>query len=261
MIAQVGNYDYQIDWIFGQNGTVKVDVGLTAIDVARAVTGTSLADQSGDATEYGTLVAPHLVAVNHSHHFNFRLDLDIDGKDNSFLLGNLTKKKVTDSPRRSVWMLEERLLQRERQATLDDRESMWKVINPARTNALGYPTGYILASDGNGEPLMDPSDYRRAAFIAHDLWVTAYAKDERYASGDTPNQHPGTPGLPVYQSDNEPLADTDIVLWHNLTFHHVPFAEDYPVLSREHAAFELRPANFFDRNPALDLRRAPFEGE
>jgi Cu2+-containing amine oxidase len=31
------------------------------------------------------------------------------------------------------------------------------------------------------------------------------------------------------------------------------------VLPREHASFELKPHNFFDRNPALDLRRAPFE--
>jgi Cu2+-containing amine oxidase len=36
-------------------------------------------------------------------------------------------------------------------------------------------------------------------------------------------------------------------------------AEDYPVLSLEKLSFELKPANFFNRNPALDLTRAPFE--
>jgi Cu2+-containing amine oxidase len=36
-------------------------------------------------------------------------------------------------------------------------------------------------------------------------------------------------------------------------------ARDWPVLSLHKLGFELKPANIFDRNPALDLRRAPFE--
>lgn len=33
----------------------------------------------------------------------------------------------------------------------------------------------------------------------------------------------------------------------------------FPVLSPEPLSFRLKPINFFDCNPALDLRRAPFE--
>ena len=55
------------------------------------------------------------------------------------------------------------------------------------------------------------------------------------------------------------IVNRDIVLWHTLSFHHVTAAEDFPVLPRHHGSFELKPHNFFDRNPALDLRRAPFE--
>lgn len=92
--------------------------------------------------------------------------------------------------------------------------------------------------------------------------ATVVSRDERnelHASGATPNQHSGTPGLPHYRRDNAVLVDTDLVLWHNLSFHHVPVAEDYPLLSRESGAFELVPSNLFDRNPALDPQRAPFE--
>ncbi|HEU5297623.1 MAG TPA: hypothetical protein VFU71_22790 [Burkholderiaceae bacterium] len=55
------------------------------------------------------------------------------------------------------------------------------------------------------------------------------------------------------------LVNRDIVARLSVGFHEVPHAEDWPVLSREHLSFELKPSNFFDRNPALDLRRAPFE--
>ena len=106
---------------------------------------------------------------------------------------------------------------------------------------------------------MDKADYKRARFIEHNLWVTAFHPDERFAAGDAPNQNPGEPGLPQFIKNNESLANSDIVLWHTLGFHHVTEAEDFPVLPREHLSFELRPGNFFDCNPAIDLRRETFE--
>jgi primary-amine oxidase len=93
----------------------------------------------------------------------------------------------------------------------------------------------------------------------HNLWITAYDPDERYAAGDTPNQNPGVPGLPQYVANNQNLQNTDLVMWLTVGFHHVPSTEDFPVLPRETLAFTLKPMHFFDRNPALDLRRAPFE--
>jgi primary-amine oxidase len=102
MIAQVGNYDYLVDWIFGQNGVLRVEVGLTGIDVAKGVQSTHRTDATAeDDTAYGALVAPHLVATHHSHHFNFRLDLDVDGPNNNFVLGSLETVVTPHSPRRS----------------------------------------------------------------------------------------------------------------------------------------------------------------
>ena len=134
-------------------------------------------------------------------------------------------------------------------------------MSGSRKNALGYPTGFV---PGVAQPRQPPARKKPtsggAGFIEHALWVTAFDADERFAAGDTPNQNPGEPGLPRYVADNESIVNRDIVLWHTVSFHHVTAAEDYPVLPREHASFELKPHNFFDRNPALDLRRAPVRG-
>lgn len=263
MIAQVGNYDYIVDWIFTQRGAIRVEVGLTGIDASKGVLSTNVDDSTGHAdTAHGVLVAPNLVATYHSHHFNFRLDLDVDGRNNSFALGNLkVRGDLPEGPRKSVWVLEEQVLEDEKTAQLDDHDSVWRVINPTTRNAQGYNTSYILESDGNVRPLLRKADFQRARFIEHNLWVTAFDPDERFAAGDTPNQNPGRPGLPGYVSDNESIRNSDIVLWHTLGFHHVTAAENFPVLPTEHRSFELRPGNFFDRNPAIDLRRAPFEAE
>lgn len=263
MIAQVGNYDYVIDWVFSQRATIRVDVALTGIDAAKGVRSTHLSDPTAEADmAYGTLVAPQLVATNHSHHFNFRLDLDIDGPINSFALGELEVQRLhpRQSPRRSVWTLEEDILKHEKDLTAGHHDhARWRVFSPTRQNAFGYATSYLLESQSHDGPSLLPEDYVRAGFIEHPLWLTAYDANELFAAGDTPNQNPGRPGLPEYIKNNESVASRDIVLWHTLSHHHVPVAEDYPVLPRASMSFELKPANFFDRNPALDLRRAPFE--
>lgn len=255
-ISQVGNYDYAIDWVFNQSGMLRVEVGLTGIDAPKGVAHAgpgAAADERQSAP-----VAPQLVAPYHSHFFNFRLDLDIDGPANSFLNGTLRERPVP-GPRRSVWTLDEELLRSEAQGRLEHGQTLWRVINPNRRNAFGQPTGYVLETHDHVEPLLAPADYERAAFIGAPLWVTAYDPEQRYAAGDTPNQHPGSPGLPQYQRDHQSLVNRDLVLWLTLGHHHVTQAEDWPVMSMKRLSFELRPSNFFDRNPALDLRRAPFE--
>jgi primary-amine oxidase len=259
MIAQVGNYDYILDWVFNQAGAIRVEVSLTGIDASKGVLSSTLSDPTAEEdTAHGVLVAPQLVATHHSHHFNFRLDLDIDGQQNSFALGELKVLTNLKSPRKSVWAPEETILNSEREGAINHGD-FWRVLNPTKKNARGYNTSYLLEAHGHGEALLKKHDYARAAFIENSLWITAFNPDEHYASGDTPNQNPGTPGLPEYIANDESIRNTDIVLWPTVSFHHLTTAEDFPVLPREHSSFELKPANFFDRNPALDLRRAPFE--
>ncbi len=254
-IAQVGNYDYAIDWVFTQNGSIRVEVGLTGIDAPKAVTQAT----RGEADDlYGTPVAPFLVAPNHSHFFNFRLDLDIDGQANTFILGNL-RERPAHGPRRSVWAHQQEPVTSEAHALTHDAHQLWQVVNPNRRNAMGRPVGYQIETHDSVEPLLAKADYERAGFIGRPLWITAYDPEQRYSSGDTPNQNPGAPGLPQYVRDNQNLSNTDIVLWLTLGHHHVTQTEDWPVMSMRTLRFELRPMNFFDRNPALDLRRAPFE--
>jgi Cu2+-containing amine oxidase len=118
---------------------------LTGIDIPKAVRSVTLDSPTAPAdTAFGTLVAPRIVAPFHSHHFNFRLDVDVDGRTNTFVLGRLKTVDLTGSPRKSVWVLDEDTLAREKDARLDDPEDVWRVVNPARRNARGYNTGYLL---------------------------------------------------------------------------------------------------------------------
>ena len=263
-VAAVANYDYVFDWRFALDGSLTIAVGATGIEQVKGVlTANAAAPHSEQDLAHGTLVAPHTLAVNHSHFFVFRLDLDVDGTTNNFLVERLITKRPEESgPRKSYWAVEARRAQRETEARLDmdsARPSQWRVLSEKRQNAWGYPTSYELVPGVNTVSLLSPDDppRRRANFIDHQLWVTPYRPEERYAAGTFPNQSPGGEGLAAWTAADRPIDNRDIVLWHTVGLQHVVRAEDWPVLPLVWRSFKLRPLNFFDRNPALDLPPEP----
>jgi len=133
--------------------------------------------------------------------------------------------------------------------------TFWRVINPDRKSATGYPRGYVIMPGHADQSLLSPDDppQQRSAFSAEQLWVTHYRANELYAGGDFPNQSLGGDGLPKFVADREPVQNTDLVFWYTVGFRHVPRSEDWPVMPTLYAGFSLRPQNFFDRNPALDV--------
>jgi primary-amine oxidase len=263
-VAAVANYDYVFDWRFALDGSLTIAVGATGVEQVKGVlTANAAAPHSEQDLAHGTLVAPHTLAVNHSHFFVFRLDLDVDGSTNNFLVERLTTRRPEGAnPRKSYWAVEARRARRETEARLDidsARPSQWRVLSENRTNAWGYPTSYELVPGLNTVSLLSPDDppRRRANFIDHHLWVTPYRPEERYAAGTFPNQSPGGEGLRAWTGADRPIDDRDIVLWHTVGLQHFVRAEDWPVLPLVWRSFTLRPFNFFDRNPALDLRPEP----
>jgi primary-amine oxidase len=73
------------------------------------------------------------------------------------------------------------------------------------------------------------------------------------AGDDDDGGHPGGDGLPAWTAADRPLENTDLVLWHTFTAHHVVRPEDWPVMPVTTVGFKLRADGFFDGNPALDL--------
>jgi len=255
--AVLGNYDYVLDWQFQQDGSIRVSVGATGIVEVDAVN-QRIAD-GGDDHEFGRFVDEHIVAINHDHYFNFRLDLDVDGATNRFVVDRLAQRILPpESPRRSIWVREPFFPERESLAKLNinlARPALWRVLSESDVNAVGNPTSYQLSWGKSAESLLSQEDYprRRVGFIDHHLWVTPYEPGERYPAGDYPTLSEPGMGLPAWTSADREIQETDIVLWHTVGMHHLVRTEDWPVMPVLWHSFELRPFDFFDRNPALDL--------
>lgn len=110
----------------------------------------------------------------------------------------------------------------------------------------------------DGEMLLaDPSSFhaRRAEFADHAIWLTKYADGELFSGGQFTNQSRGGKGIKSFisRTANENARNEDIVIWHSFSLTHIPRIEDFPVMPCEIISVGLKPSNFFEKNPALDV--------
>lgn len=257
MAPVVGNYDYLVDYVFNRAGDIDVRLGAYGIDETKGVASSALADPTAAAdTAYGTLIANRLVAVNHDHYMAFRIDMDVDGTDNRLVEDRIVPRRIsTDGARRSLWQVESHPLAIEGPVTTPLNAAQFRVESASRRNAQGYPTGYQLQPGHTDASILAPDDpiQVRAGFSAYTLWSSAYAPDQRFAAGAYPNENPDADGLPKWVAAKRSIDGRDLVLWYTIGFRHVPRAEDWPAMPGLWHGFKLRPFNFFDRSPALDV--------
>jgi primary-amine oxidase len=251
-IATVGNYEYGYFWYFYQDGTIGYEIKLTGVISNGAI-------EEGVRPEHGAVVAPGVYGPHHQHFFCVRLDMMVDGLQNSvYECDSVAVAPGPANPHGNAWVVTSELLDRESRAQrLADQQKgrFWKVVNPSQINALGDPVGYKLEPGPGTPPFYQPDAYplQRSQFTTRNLWVTPYDPSQLFPAGDYPNQHPGGDGLPAYTAADRPLEDSDLVLWHTFVAHHVVRPEDWPVMPVTYVGFHLKPWGFFTGNPGLDV--------
>jgi primary-amine oxidase len=213
----------------------------------------------GERPEYGVEIAPQLNAPFHQHIFAARLDVSIDGSENSvYEVNTVGVPRGSDNPHGNGFRAEATLLASEQEAQRMVNGAsgrFWRIVNPNRKNRLGQPVGYRLVAGENCPALAQPDAavMKRAGFLAKNLWVTPSRPDEQYPSGDYPNQSPGGDGLPRWTAADRNIVNTDLVVWYVFGHTHVPRPEDWPVMPVATIGFSLKPDGFFERNPAMDV--------
>jgi primary-amine oxidase len=253
--ATVANYEYLIYWRFYQDGTIECEVRATGIMVTSAF--------EGSAPACGTVVDDRTYAPFHQHFIVARMDMEIDGPENTVVVSESEVVPVSaDNPHGLALVQRSRPLLTESEGKQDydwSSQRSWKVVNRGRLNGLGTPTGYRLVASASFPAMVDRSSpiMQRAEAIDHTLWVTPFDEEERWPSGEFCNQSRRDAGLPQWTAADRRIADTDIVLWHVFGIHHIPRPEDWPVMPVDTVSFSLEPVGFFDRNPTLDVPPAP----
>ncbi|WP_052702859.1 hypothetical protein [Paenibacillus beijingensis] len=275
-ISTIGNYDYIIDWVFQQNGNIKINAGAAGLEAVKATKRTNIHDTGKDHyhdsksvdTRNGTLLDEHIIGTYHQHIYNFRLDMDIDGIKNSVLELQPKTVPVENKRRTSEIVLDEKVYKTEQDAKQKFKaDKIVLITNQTKENSQGYWTGYqIIANAGGTHPFAEDllaadDDYisKRVGFAKNHLWVTPFSQQEIYPEGKYVNQNPVDTGLGAWTEQNRSIYQADDVVWVTTGTTHIPRAEEWPMMSTEWVSTMLKPFNFFNETPTLDLPKSPYD--
>ncbi len=252
----VANYEYLVYWRFYQDGSIQCEVRATGIVLTTHL-------RPGEDHPQGTLVDKRTYAPYHQHLLTARLDLDVDGPENTVYASETEPVPMgPDNPYGLSVRQKETALRTEEEGKQDycwETQRAWRVVNDNVTNALGAHPSYQLVPGGAIPAMFDPNSpvLQRAGVIGHTVWVTPNRPDERWPAGEFVNQSAPGLGLPRWTAADRPIENTDVVLWYTFGINHITRPEDWPIMPVDTVSFWLRPVNFFERTPALDVAPAP----
>jgi primary-amine oxidase len=256
-IITVGNYEYIFAFQFTQDAAINYEVRATGILSTNPI-------DLGDSVPYGTVVAPGVMAPYHQHLFSLRIDPAIDGHRNSLIVEESHPMPLNDpaihNPFACGYVTTKTPVDVECPIDTDvTKNRIFKIVNENVLNPnSGGPVGYKLVPHYSQMLLAGPSSYhaKRSEFTAHAVWVTKHADHELYASGDHTMQSLGSTGIASWiksRTSPQSVRDEDIVIWHTFGTTHNPRVEDWPVMPAEKMLVSLKPINFFETNPAIDV--------
>ncbi|KAI1614785.1 primary-amine oxidase [Exophiala viscosa] len=252
-IITLANYEYVFAYKFDQAGGITLETRATGVVSVVNI-------DPGKVSPYGNVVSPGALAQNHQHIFAVRIDPAIDGQANTVFteesmpipmnpetnpFGNgyeVVRKPVT----KSTWI----------QASPFTNLTV-KMANTNKINPISQrPVAYKFIPSPSQLLLADPESImaKRAAFAQHHIWVTKYKDEELFAAGEFTNQsQKEVGGVSDAVARNDDVENDDVVVWNVFGLTHNPRVEDWPVMPVEIHQLELKPADFFERNPALDV--------
>ena len=251
-IITVANYEYILAFIFNQTGELQYEVRATGILSTQPI-------DEGLTVPWGTVVHPGVLASYHQHIFSLRIDPMLDGPLNRLVYEEAHPMPITPdfNPHGVGYSVSSTPLTTSGGYDLNpDTNRTFKIQNSSIKNPVnGLPVSYKIQAPPFQKILAAPSSYhfKRAEFADHNIYLTSYQDGELYAGGKYTNQSRGGTGVRAWADRKDDVLDGDIVVWVQFGINHVPRIEDFPVMPVEILKVALKPVNFFEKNPALDV--------
>ncbi|WP_010111215.1 primary-amine oxidase [Acinetobacter sp. P8-3-8] len=265
-VSTIGNYDYIFDWVLAENGTIGINAGATGIEAVKGVRSKNMHDATAKQdTRYGTLIDHNIVGTTHQHIYNFRLDMDVDGENNTLTRMNPVIRSNNVGIRKSAMEIETSTVGTEKDATEKfDPSTVRLISNYNKENAMGNAVSYqLIPFAGGTHPIAKGANFspdewlfKRLNFMDKQIWVTKYQPNELFSDGDYPNRSTHDTGLNQFVANNDNIDNKDLVVWLTTGTTHIARAEEWPMMPTEWVNVLLKPWNFFNQTPSLTVNES-----
>ncbi|TKX21593.1 copper amine oxidase-4 [Elsinoe australis] len=279
-IITVANYEYILAFQFNQAGEIMYEVRATGILSTQPI-------DEGIDVPWGTVVHPGVLATHHQHIFSLRIDPMLEGHSNRVVYDEAIPMGRSDfNPHGTGYYTQETVVEKSGGYDLDvDKNRVFKIQNTKVRNPVnGKPVAYKIMAPPFQKILSDKEsfNYKRAEFSDRNVYVVKYKDDELFAGGKYTNQSRGGTGVRSWAEREEGVVDEDLVVFVQFGINHVsmptflfapkssfwqieierpandeceqiPRIEDFPVMPSEIIKVALKPVNFFDKNPGIDV--------
>lgn len=252
-IITLANYEYIFAYKLDTMGGINVETRATGIVSVVNI-------DPGKTSDYGNVVSGGALAQNHQHIFAIRIDPAVDGHNNTLLMEESLPVKMNPetNPRGNYYEVRKTPITTSSCFDADiTTNRTFKIINTSKINRISQrPVGYKFQPMPTQLLLADPESVqaKRALFAQHHVWVTKHKDGELYAAGrhtlQSTREVGGVADM-IARKDN--IDNEDIVVWAVFGLTHNPRVEDWPVMPVEIHDLKIRPADFFEENPGINL--------
>jgi len=237
-VSQVGSYAYIISWLFYDDGAIEPQIGASG----------ALQRSSASLTlPFGRVLQgdPDTLWLSHTHNYYWHLDFDLGDSATDDVVAEsrfVFNKDGIRQPQSTVLTTEAALQIDPASATA------WHILdNPAKGESIFKSRGYIIEPTRFGHRLVRE---QTEPYTEFDFFVTLAKDCERFASQNS-RFNPDCLNNVLEYVDNESLIDQDLVVWHRVSFHHVPRSEDQRHMHSHWDGFLIEPTNVHTSSPGL----------
>ena len=238
-VSQVGAYAYIISWLFYDDGVIEPQIGASgALQRSSAVLTLPFGRVlQGDADT---------LWLSHTHNYYWHLDFDLGESATD----DVVAESRFEFDENGIRQQQSTLLTTEAALQIDPQSATaWHILdNPTAGESINRSRGYIIEPTRYGHRLVREETEPYTEF---DFFVTVANDCERFASQNA-RFNPDCKNHVLEYVDDESLVGQDLVVWHRVSFHHVPRSEDQRHMHTHWDGFLIEPTNIHVSSPALN---------